>query len=156
MSLFPSGMMRTVPQKSRYTWFLSSISRTWMTRTVSWIDRMARYWFPMRNVYTGCQSFILLLPHLHNHIALHVIEEPSMKFTLLIEQDETGRYVVECTDLPGCMTEGRTLDEAIKNINEAIVGCIKSRLKTASEKIHITTLPTHMSIDVDTTGINYT
>ena len=59
------------------------------------------------------------------------------------------------TDLPGCMTEGRTLDEAIKNINEAIVGCIKSRLKTASEKIHITTLPILISIDVDTTGINY-
>ena len=97
----------------------------------------------------------MLLPHLNNHIPHNVIEEPSMKFTLLIEQDETGRFVVECTDLPGCMTEGRTLDEAIKNINEAIVGCIKSRLKNASEKIHITTLPTHMSIDVDTTGINY-
>ena len=78
-----------------------------------------------------------------------------MKFTILIEQDETGRYVVECTDLPGCMTEGRTLDEAIKNINEAIVGCIKSRLKTASEKIHITTLPNLISIDVDPPGINY-
>ena len=76
-----------------------------------------------------------------------------MKFTLLIEQDETGRYVVECTDLLGCMTDGRTLDEAIKNINEAIVGCIKSRLKTASEKIHSTTLPTIMSIDLDTPGI---
>ncbi len=78
-----------------------------------------------------------------------------MKFNLLIEQDEEGRYVVECTDLPGCMTEGETLDEAIKNINEAIIGCIKSRLKTATGKIHITSLPTHMSIDVDTTGITY-
>lgn len=75
-----------------------------------------------------------------------------MKFTLLIEQDEEGRYVVECTGLRGCMTEGRTLDEAIKNINEVIIGCIKSRLITATEKIHITSLPTHMSIDVDTIG----
>ncbi|MCX5854780.1 MAG: type II toxin-antitoxin system HicB family antitoxin [Deltaproteobacteria bacterium] len=78
-----------------------------------------------------------------------------MKFSILIEQDEDGRYVVECTDLPGCMTEGDTLKEAIENINEAIVGCIKSRLKTASDKIHITTLPSRMSIDVDTSGINY-
>ena len=53
------------------------------------------------------------------------------------------------------MTEGETLDEAIKNINEAIIGCIKSRLKTATGKIHITSLPTYMSIDVDTTGITY-
>ncbi len=51
--------------------------------------------------------------------------------------------------------EGRTLDEAIKNINEAIVGCIKSRLKTASEKIHSITLPTDVSIDIDTTGSKY-
>jgi len=78
-----------------------------------------------------------------------------MKFSIFIEQDEDGRYVVECTDLPGCMTEGDTLKEAIENIYEAIVGCIKSRLKTASDKIHITSLPSRMSIDVDTSGINY-
>jgi predicted RNase H-like HicB family nuclease len=78
-----------------------------------------------------------------------------MKFSILIEQDEDGRYVVECTDLPGCMTEGETLKEAIENINEAIVGSIKSRLKIAADKIHITSLPSRMSIDVDTSGINY-
>jgi len=75
-----------------------------------------------------------------------------MKFSIFIEQDKDGRYVVECTDLPGCMTEGDTLKEAIENINEAIVGCIKSRLKTASDKIHLTSLPSRMSIDVDTSG----
>jgi predicted RNase H-like HicB family nuclease len=53
------------------------------------------------------------------------------------------------------MTEGDTLKEAIENINEAIIGCIKSRLKIASDKIHITSLPSRMSIDVDTSGINY-
>jgi predicted RNase H-like HicB family nuclease len=78
-----------------------------------------------------------------------------MKFSILIEPDEDGRYIVECTDLPGCMTEGETLKEAIENINEAIVGCIKSRLKTASDKIHVTSLPSRISIDVDTSGINY-
>jgi predicted RNase H-like HicB family nuclease len=31
-----------------------------------------------------------------------------MKFSILIEQDEDGQYVVECTDLRGCMTEGDT------------------------------------------------
>ncbi|MCX6691537.1 MAG: type II toxin-antitoxin system HicB family antitoxin, partial [Methanoregula sp.] len=75
-----------------------------------------------------------------------------MKFSILIEQDEDGRYVVECSDLPGCMTEGETLKEAIENINEAIVGCIKSGLKAASDNIHITSLASRMSIDVDTSG----
>ncbi|MCX6693070.1 MAG: type II toxin-antitoxin system HicB family antitoxin [Methanomicrobiales archaeon] len=78
-----------------------------------------------------------------------------MKFSIFIEQDEDGRFVIECTDLPGCMTEGETLKEAIENINEAIVGCIKSRLMMASEKIHISSLPSRMSIDVNTSGILY-
>jgi predicted RNase H-like HicB family nuclease len=78
-----------------------------------------------------------------------------MKFSILIDQDEVGRYVVEYSDLPGCMTEGRTLDVAIKNINEAIIGCLKSRFKTPTEKIDTTSLPAPMCIDVDATSINY-
>ena len=52
-----------------------------------------------------------------------------MQFNIVIEQDEDGRYVVECLDLPGCLSEGETRDEALQNISEAIVGCLKSRLK---------------------------
>ena len=44
-----------------------------------------------------------------------------MKFNIILEVDEDGRYVVECTDLPGCLSEGDTLKEAIENINEAIL-----------------------------------
>ncbi|HUW68057.1 MAG TPA: type II toxin-antitoxin system HicB family antitoxin [Candidatus Nanoarchaeia archaeon] len=54
-----------------------------------------------------------------------------MKFNIICEIDEEGIYVVECPDLPGCLSEGDTLDEAIDNINEAIIGCLTSRLKTA-------------------------
>ena len=50
-----------------------------------------------------------------------------MKFDITVERDEEGRYVVECTDLPGCLSEGETLTEAIENISEAILGCLKSR-----------------------------
>ena len=41
-----------------------------------------------------------------------------MRFNITIEIDEDGRYVVECTDLPGCLSEGETLKEAIENISE--------------------------------------
>ena len=44
-----------------------------------------------------------------------------MKFHITIEVDEDGRYVVECTDLPGCLSEGETLKEAIENISEISV-----------------------------------
>jgi len=39
---------------------------------------------------------------------------------LVVEKDESGYYVVECPTLPGCYTQGRTLDEALKNIQEVI------------------------------------
>ncbi|MDP3685456.1 MAG: type II toxin-antitoxin system HicB family antitoxin [bacterium] len=39
---------------------------------------------------------------------------------LVVEKDEDGYYVVECPTLPGCYTQGRTLDEALKNIQEVI------------------------------------
>jgi predicted RNase H-like HicB family nuclease len=58
-----------------------------------------------------------------------------MKFNIICEIDEEGRYIVECPDLPGCLSEGDTLDEAMDNINEAIIGCLASRLKTAKEKL---------------------
>ena len=53
-----------------------------------------------------------------------------MQFNVVIEQDEDGRYVAECLDLPGCLSEGETMKEALENISEAIVGCLKSRLKS--------------------------
>ena len=60
-----------------------------------------------------------------------------MKFNITIEVDEDGRYVAECTDLPGCLSEGENFKEAIENICEAIVGCLKSRLKVAGEQLKI-------------------
>ncbi len=78
-----------------------------------------------------------------------------MKFSLIVEEDEDGRYVVECTDLPGCVSEGETLKEAIDNIHGAIIGCLNSILKIASENIQISSLPSHMSIDLDSSGIQY-
>jgi predicted RNase H-like HicB family nuclease len=53
----------------------------------------------------------------------------QMKFHLTFEKDEDGKYVAECTDMPGCFSEGDTLEEATENISEAIIGCLKSRLK---------------------------
>lgn len=57
-----------------------------------------------------------------------------MQFNIVIEQDEDGRYVAECMDLPGCLSEGETLEDALENISEAILGCVKSRLKLLLEK----------------------
>ena len=50
----------------------------------------------------------------------------SLKFRnktlpIFIEKDEDGFYVVECPVFKGCYSQGRTLDEALNNIREAIL-----------------------------------
>lgn len=39
---------------------------------------------------------------------------------IVVEKGEDGFYIVECPIFSGCFTQGRTLDEAIKNIREVI------------------------------------
>jgi predicted RNase H-like HicB family nuclease len=45
---------------------------------------------------------------------------------VLVEQDEDGVFVVECPTLPGCVSQGSTREEAIRNIKDAIAGYIAS------------------------------
>jgi len=49
-----------------------------------------------------------------------------MKYRVLIEQDEDGVYVAEVPALPGCISQGATRDEAVKNIMEAITAYLES------------------------------
>ena len=48
-----------------------------------------------------------------------------MKFRVVIEKDETGYYVAEVPALPGCVSQGKTLEEAKANIKEAIEGWLE-------------------------------
>ncbi|MBI3794856.1 MAG: type II toxin-antitoxin system HicB family antitoxin [Nitrospinae bacterium] len=43
-----------------------------------------------------------------------------MKLLIHIEQDEDGYFVAEVPALPGCLSQGKTKEEAAKNIKEAI------------------------------------
>ena len=50
-----------------------------------------------------------------------------MKFQVVIEEDlEDGGYVVHCPALKGCWSQGDTIEEALGNIKEAIVGYLKT------------------------------
>ncbi len=57
-----------------------------------------------------------------------------MKFRVKIEQDEDGIFVAECSTLPGCISQGKTRVEAVKNIKDAIEGYLFS-LKKHNEPI---------------------
>jgi len=43
---------------------------------------------------------------------------------VIIYHGEDNYWVAECTSLPGCISQGLTKEEAIKNIKEAIQGYI--------------------------------
>ena len=49
-----------------------------------------------------------------------------MKFKVVIQKAEEGGYIVSCPALPGCHSQGETIEEALKNIKEAIIGCLES------------------------------
>ena len=50
-----------------------------------------------------------------------------MKVIITLERDETGMIVAECPAIPGCVSQGRTEEEATANIREAIAACIEAR-----------------------------
>ena len=50
-----------------------------------------------------------------------------MKFLITLERDEDGYLVVECPSIPGCVSQGKTEEEALENIREAIMGCLEVR-----------------------------
>ena len=56
-----------------------------------------------------------------------------MTCRIILFQDEDGVYVAECLDLPGCISQGSTRKEAMKNIKDAIRGYLAS-LKKHGEK----------------------
>ncbi len=43
-----------------------------------------------------------------------------MNFKVLLEKDEGGWYVVTVPALPGCISQGKTEEEALENVKEAI------------------------------------
>jgi len=43
-----------------------------------------------------------------------------MKLDIILEEEEDGTYSVHCPALKGCHSQGTTLEDALKNIQDAI------------------------------------
>jgi predicted RNase H-like HicB family nuclease len=50
-----------------------------------------------------------------------------MKFATVLDRAEDGMWVAECPSIPGCVSQGKTREEALKNIKEAITLCLEVR-----------------------------
>ena len=51
----------------------------------------------------------------------------AWQLPVMIERDEDGFYVVECPVFSGCYTQGKTLDQAMRNIREVIGLCLQEK-----------------------------
>ena len=47
-----------------------------------------------------------------------------MKLKVIVDQAEEGGYWAEVPSIPGCATQGETLEELLLNLNEAVKGCL--------------------------------
>lgn len=50
-----------------------------------------------------------------------------VKFTVILLPEEDGGYSVICPAIPGCVSQGESLQEALANIREAIQLCLEAR-----------------------------
>jgi len=60
-----------------------------------------------------------------------------MKYRVLIQQDEDGIFVAKCPSLPGCISQGKTREESLTNIKDAVNGYLQSLKKHNEPLPHI-------------------
>ena len=60
-----------------------------------------------------------------------------LNFKIIIEQDEDKNFIVSIPSVPGCYSQGRSYEEALKNIKEALELCLEEAKNNPSyaEKI---------------------
>ena len=58
-----------------------------------------------------------------------------MKLHVVVEQDEAGYFAAEVPALPGCLSQGKTRDEAIGNVKDAIEGWLE--VMEAKQKVDV-------------------
>ncbi len=49
-----------------------------------------------------------------------------LRYRILLSADEDGVFTAECTSLPGCISQGATREDALRNIQDAIKGYLES------------------------------
>jgi predicted RNase H-like HicB family nuclease len=62
-----------------------------------------------------------------------------LKYRVIIEKDEDGVFVARVPDLPGCATEGKTKQELMQNVREAIQAYIAD-LKAHGDPVPVETV----------------
>ena len=62
-----------------------------------------------------------------------MILSANMELPVILNAGQDGYVVAECPVIPGCISQGRTRREALRNIREAIELCLESRAEEGWE-----------------------
>lgn len=62
-----------------------------------------------------------------------------MKIKVVVHEAEEGGYWAEVPAIPGCATQGETFEELLKNLYEAVEGCLSVDLEKpkSTDKDHV-------------------
>ncbi len=55
---------------------------------------------------------------------ISAISDEAMKIKIIVHEAEEGGYWAEVPAIPGCATQGETFEELLKNLYEAVEGCL--------------------------------
>jgi len=70
-----------------------------------------------------------------------MLHNKILSYPVVVTEEPTGGYVVTCPTLEGCYSQGETIEEALKNIREAIALCTEEQprrvLQPASVSLHM-------------------
>ena len=57
-----------------------------------------------------------------------------MKIKVVVHEAEEGGYWAEVPAIPGCATQGDTMEELLGNLREAIEGCLSGMAAAGSSR----------------------
>ena len=57
--------------------------------------------------------------------------------TVLTYAGEDGYTVAECLEIPGCLSQGKTREEALQNVQDAIRECLSVMLEDLVKRHHV-------------------
>jgi predicted RNase H-like HicB family nuclease len=65
-----------------------------------------------------------------------------MTLKIILEKGADGYIIAECPQIPGCMSQGKTKEEALANIKDAVQACLKVMMEDmiAASTVPATTL----------------
>ena len=60
------------------------------------------------------------------YLILVKMEGKSLNYTVRIEQDENGTHIAKVADIYRCYTQGKTVEQAMERVKEAIQVCLEA------------------------------